>query len=308
MVLFSVLQSNKFFWTNGDPISTTFYNLNDKSWLLSWSYYVQNLQWQSQYLKYLNTYRFDAALLSIIHDLNITTTKAKLITNLLETNNTGYLCTLLLLWHPSSLNWIKVPCNDKLLDRGAVLCQDLKVKWNETIHNQMLKFLTVSIVNLHSSSNLYNIFYCRDGKSISIILICNNIYDCIDGSDELSCKCSFMGKKIFNSSLYISKCQVLTCVCLEPLKKFKLECKPFIGKTFPVYDAINLHFNCHSKEIYCIYDLVNRNIRMQKFCKTGYHLRNCENIDCVLHFKCFLYYCLPWKYVCDGLLGLSRWE
>ncbi len=35
-------------------------------------------------------------------------------------------------------------------------------------------------------------------------------------------------------------------------------------------------------------------------CKMGEHLQQCEEFECNLDFKCPHYYCVPWRYICDG--------
>ena len=35
-------------------------------------------------------------------------------------------------------------------------------------------------------------------------------------------------------------------------------------------------------------------------CRTGEHLQNCKYFECNMMYKCPGYYCLPWRYVCDG--------
>ena len=52
--------------------------------------------------------------------------------------------------------------------------------------------------------------------------------------------------------------------------------------------------------MHCIYYLIDRTRRDQKFCETGHHLKNCKHVKCSSAFKCLNNYCLPWKYICDG--------
>ena len=36
------------------------------------------------------------------------------------------------------------------------------------------------------------------------------------------------------------------------------------------------------------------------YCRTGHHLQACNKVNSVKTYKCPGYYCLLWKYVCDG--------
>ena len=56
--------------------------------------------------------------------------------------------------------------------------------------------------------------------------------DCIDGTDESLCKCSFMGPPKVNSTSCVSKCQRPTCTCHQPMdQRSNSGCKPFISQT-----------------------------------------------------------------------------
>ena len=35
-------------------------------------------------------------------------------------------------------------------------------------------------------------------------------------------------------------------------------------------------------------------------CKNGDHLQTCTDFECNMKFKCPMFYCIPWNYVCDG--------
>ena len=187
--------------------------------------------------------------------LNSTIKKANVITNLLEMNSIKqeYVCTMLLLWHPSIMNWIKVPCNMKVLDKGTVFCSLLHFK-NSTealIQNQMLKARDLSALKYSTKLSLNNIFYCKDGTAISVMLVCDGKFDCIVGNDEFFCKCSIRRKKILNSTKCVSKCQKPTCRCDQPFEHFyRLGCKPFIDNNLTIKESLK-NPDCSSKSIHC---------------------------------------------------------
>ena len=59
------------------------------------------------------------------------------------------------------------------------------------------------------------------------------------------------------------------------------------------------HSKCYKITDICLYTL-------DKFgnlhpCRTGSHLASCEKFECNKNYKCLRYYCIPWKYVCDGI-------
>ncbi len=61
------------------------------------------------------------------------------------------------------------------------------------------------------------------------------------------------------------------------------------------------HPKCYFISEICIYRL---NV-LEKLipCRTGEHLQNCSKFECNSMFKCPLYYCIPWSYLCD-----SKWD
>ena len=48
----------------------------------------------------------------------------------------------------------------------------------------------------------------------------------------------------------------------------------------------------------CIFRLNKKNHIIP--CRTGSHLQDCSEFECNKEYKCPLYYCIPWGYVCDG--------
>ena len=302
----------KYFWTDGSPLSVTFYASSKEPWLPSWNIYLQFLQWQNQHVKYIRI-GGDFLMADYHRRANlsvVTLTKANRITSFIESEDfiNGYHCALLLLWHPSAINWIKIPCDKKILDKATVGCSNkyLKVKEMSTQKKiyfkryQLRRFRDLSVLKLVFNLDLKNIFYCKDGMAISIRSVCDGISDCTDSYDEYFCNCKFMGQQMLNSRLCASKCQRPTCICHLPFHQLHNSgCKPFISHTFSAMERLK-YYNCHNITIKCIYDLVSKSIREQKFCKTGFHLKDCEYNECLTSFKCLKYYCLPWKYVCDG--------
>ena len=59
------------------------------------------------------------------------------------------------------------------------------------------------------------------------------------------------------------------------------------------------HSKCYDVSMVCIYRLDKSGHILP--CRTGTHLQDCSEFECSKEFKCALYYCIPWGYVCDGI-------
>ena len=69
--------------------------------------------------------------------------------------------------------------------------------------------------------------------------------------------------------------------------------------------SVSNAFPCEENSLYCykfadicVYKLNNLHNIIP--CKMGSHLQDCTDFECNLHYKCSGYYCIPWRYVCDG--------
>ena len=58
------------------------------------------------------------------------------------------------------------------------------------------------------------------------------------------------------------------------------------------------HPKCYNITALCLYTL-DRFENLSP-CRTGSHLESCEKFEYNKNYKCFHYYCIPWRYVCDG--------
>ena len=58
------------------------------------------------------------------------------------------------------------------------------------------------------------------------------------------------------------------------------------------------HSKCYHISMVCIYRLDKHDHILP--CRTGSHLQDCNMFECNKEYKCPLYYCIPWGYVCDG--------
>ncbi len=129
-------------------------------------------------------------------------------------------------------------------------------------------------------TDISNRFQCTNGVHISSQLLCNLENNCMDGEDEMLCeRLSF---EIRIASL-LFKDQVLSFSHNNSVER-------------PAYKYIS----CSDPEIKCIYDISDNGT--QKYCQSGAHLADCggEDVLCEGTSRCPHYYCLPFRYVCDG--------
>ena len=112
-------------------------------------------------------------------------------------------------------------------------------------------------------------FVCFNGTTISSELVNDLVSDCFpQGEDEEELKSVLVNKNF-------SFCHV----------PHQIPCREGHSKCFNISDI-------------CIYTL-NSHHHLTP-CRTGEHLHECETFECNVNFKCPGYYCIPWKYVCDG--------
>ncbi len=69
-------------------------------------------------------------------------------------------------------------------------------------------------------------------------------------------------------------------------------------KSIPCFPGDTRCFFLHQQCIYEFHDLLGPGFL--KPCRNGKHLANCSAALCPHHFKCQNYYCVPYKYTCDG--------
>ena len=58
------------------------------------------------------------------------------------------------------------------------------------------------------------------------------------------------------------------------------------------------HTRCYNISSVCVFKL-NQYGHLTP-CRAGQHLYNCQKYECNAMFRCPKFYCIPWKYVCDG--------
>ncbi len=97
------------------------------------------------------------------------------------------------------------------------------------------------------------------------------IPDCYNGKDEFE----------NDSQKYLVKSKTCKDITAIP-------CFPADTKCFYLYEL-------------CIYEVHDHlGPGFLKPCRNGKHLANCSAALCPHHFKCQNYYCIPYRYICDG--------
>ncbi len=115
-------------------------------------------------------------------------------------------------------------------------------------------------------------FTCFNGSIVDILLTNDLVVDCYPkGEDELALKYLLQGNQYF--------------YCNKP---GQIPCREG-------------HFVCFDIHDICTYKL-NKALKLYP-CRTGEHLQDCKQVECNMMFKCQGYYCVPYKYMCNG-----RWD
>ncbi len=175
-----------------------------------------------------------------------------------------------------------------------------------------------------------NVFVCHQEVYISALFVCDDeMRDCI--GDHIRCVCNSTGRKFkfckhAKSSTGLPLCgplynQTMQGTC-EPYLIEEIPSRPLLtekddvgqsGSCPNTTEETTIHTVCkepheipcrdgHSKcfnvSQICKYLLNVKNVLEP--CKTGEHLEECETFNCTVMFKCLRFYCIPWKYVCDG--------
>ena len=155
-----------------------------------------------------------------------------------------------------------------------------------------------------------NLFKCSNDKYISLFYVCDNYNDCQDdiSTDEVNCICNLIDRdhvtckfggwinnkiicSFFSLQTANSKCQLYGE--LESLSHSLL--KNTNDKHIPRGDENDTLYTVSDICTYVLND-------SQKLipCKNGDHLQICTKFECNMMFKCPMFYCIPWNYVCDG--------
>ncbi len=92
-----------------------------------------------------------------------------------------------------------------------------------------------------------------------------------------------------------------TCSQISKFSQKHQECVKDGTKLLNFYQVIQESGNIQANDNYCIYELDNCG-QLIKYSQNGTHLLSCKDYVCPdTHYKCSNFYCIPWRYVCDGI-------
>ncbi len=287
----SLTQISSRHWTNGGPLSVNYSHKNSdnkelvlKSWRVFheylYAYYGILLDKQLQNLgtfteKIMWQTKLDT---TTVHNVTKSLVKVHTLSKFFETHLTNQRlkdCHLLLVWHKDHLTWIEVPCEYKILDKGTLYCMEQRE--SQDVHSQMSNFTHVPVI--YQTEVISNHFLCFQGSLVSILMLCDDHIDCKYGDDEIICN------KTEKDWQFL---QLIDHSTQHSQPEVKVDGKTSIS-------------SCHSPDVKCLYEINDRYVhRTQKYCSSGKHLDFCADTFCNKSFKCPGFYCVPWRYICDG--------
>ena len=178
-----------------------------------------------------------------------------------------------------------------------------------TRYMEMRNTLFILLYRLKNISGM-NVFKCAEGAYISLSYLCDGYNDCSGKNplDETGCECqnrdNYSSKcKYIRSHSHKKKCSVFfiktregNCKLYRPVAEDKNTSESQIKDgQLPCYK-----WNTSMFEVSEICSFQHDNESNLVPCSRGEHLQNCKEFECNMMFKCPNYFCIPWKYVCDG--------
>ena len=185
-----------------------------------------------------------------------------------------------------------------------------------------------------------NLFNCAEGEYVSQFFVCDGTVQCKNMFDEVNCKCNKTSQDSDDESQHCSlvngmwanvsfvvqdkkavkweetySCKTAKIISVSMFNDLVSDCGSD-GEDEPELMSLHTHHTthpcsathqlpcreghskCYNISAICFYILNQRNHML--FCRTGEHLEECAEFECNSMFKCIGFYCVPWKYVCDG--------
>ncbi len=266
-------------WTDGSPLTVQFYHKHfaEKAIIVnSWINFVNFAKWYDIQKERTTEKRLKMSGQEMAKDF--WSEQIAILDKHMQKESKDGKCTIMMLWHKSYFKWHRISCQEKILYRSYIFCMS---------HNRSMKISTISLKSMQQQDNILNVFNCMNGSIVSSVLVCDGKLDCLFGDDEEICKKKIQGfliEDIFTS--------------MQGSSKGDLTNKPLF-LSFPIVDNGTASLLCSTAPT-CIYDLIDKHNRTLLYCTNGEHLEECLENQCNTTFKCPMYYCLPWRYVCDG--------
>ena len=167
-------------------------------------------------------------------------------------------------------------------------------------------------------------FQCQNGDCILNQYRCDNIPDCLDGSDEAKC-----GDVCTSNFTCFADCKFPDCSCSSSYIQNRNSCEPLYQRYRELLSISNLNIiqideiqqhiftsdvqcpsgwalctigdtgACYPYENICVFE---RNILgAPLYCKNTEHLTACYDHQCPTLFKCKETFCIPIYMLCDGI-------
>ncbi len=264
-----------------------------------------------------------SASLNYLLAIYFTLRKMSNIETLFEQNEkVSHKCVMMILFNVANISWISVPCDQKILDKGSVVCMR---RSNSRTFNIIHQQRTIQFKNYYKDIaekiNSGSTFRCLDGTFLSADVICDGVMHCINGEDESHCQCVLNGT-LRNDSLYCAtKCRQPWCFC-DPLFIYNTNrggCQKYFSMLMSSY-KVGLMLRNGMSVTQMEHNGTNRNSKQRKLLvaeKCLYKLDidmniitgtmsasemfgHCENVLIPSSFSCLSYYSVPWSYVCNG--------
>ena len=306
-----LLQIGQSLWTSRSPVNLQRFNLTDHQnvhMLHSWQMYkkflnlyniflkakpvtlrrfgLEHILWENENTHYIKQWRHNIRKMRYIQQYLTP-----------ESDNPFHECVLMLVWNKYYPKWIRIPCNETIIDKASLFCVNNTPDKKFDLYPNITEVRKLDFGIEMTTLKINSTFVCNDFSLIFSGVLCDGHWDCNEGEDEKICS-----SRIFNTLLS----EILSTnfrICgtsgdLATKANCRYDHKHFI-KNY-IYNNSNLAHE--GVKIKCKYDIIKdkENRRIVNYCSEGSHLEFCENISCVDMFKCPGYYCLPWRLVCDG--------
>ena len=177
-----------------------------------------------------------------------------------------------------SIFWLAIPCDERIVGLNDVYC--MKKRYEITQNRNAIQHVN----KLNASEQ---IFACNDNTSISILLYCDGRSHCKHKDDETHCSDKMLDapKKL---------CDIIFTNGIEPLKHLCPEMTQKAEFNFQLVEKVV------GSRFVCIFE--KNDIYEIAFYQNGSHLMDCHDFTCTIkYFKCPGFYCIPWRFVCNGL-------
>ena len=161
-----------------------------------------------------------------------------------------------------------------------------------------------------------NLFKCSNNNYISLSYVCDHHNDCQDdmATDEVNCTCNLTHRDDVRCMFGVRSDNKIICSFFY-LQTANNKCKLYSELQSLSPSLLNnpndKHIPCGDKNdaMYAISDICTYSLNdSHKLipCENGDHLQICTEFECNMMFKCPMFYCISWNYVCDGKLDCPQ--